>query len=223
MFIEGKGKTMTQRETPQVIGVRHVGLSARDPAALAEFYRDVLGLQVVPVDTATLGAFAFLSSRPAEVPVDLALFANPAYQHTAFEVRSLADLRALHQRVLGRGVPVKMALNHGVSLSFYFDDPEGHQIEVYWPTGVVCRPRHGHPHRPNAPGRSTPAGRGGFGGASGRPVRERRAVVNAATDPEAPLRPVLVPRCGQAWAGKSLENVDKSLILGCDLRKVCEG
>ena len=121
---------MTQRETPQVIGVRHVGLSARDPAALAEFYRDVLGLQIVPVDTSALGATAFLSSRPAEVPVDLALFANPAYRHTAFEVRSLADLRALHQRVLGRGVPVKMALNHGVSLSFYFDDPEGHLIEV---------------------------------------------------------------------------------------------
>ena len=136
---------MTQRETPQVIGVRHVGLSARDPAALAEFYRDVLGLQIVPVDTSALGAAAFLSSRPTEVPVDLALFANPAYQHTAFEVRSLEDLRALHQRVLGRGVPVKMALNHGVSLSFYFDDPEGHLIEVYWPTGVACRPCHGDP------------------------------------------------------------------------------
>ena len=136
---------MTQRETPQVIGVRHVGLSARDPAALAEFYRDVLGLQTVPVDASALGATAFLSSRPAEVPVDLALFANPAYQHTAFEVRSLADLRAFHRRVLGRGVPVKMALNHGVSLSFYFDDPEGHLIEVYWSTGVVCRPRHGDP------------------------------------------------------------------------------
>jgi catechol-2,3-dioxygenase len=145
MFIAGKGETMTQRETPQVIGVRHVGLSARDPGALAEFYRDVLGLQVVLVDTSGFGASAFLSSDPAEVPVDLALFANPAYQHTAFEVRSLPDLRALHQRFLDRGVPVKMALNHGVSLSFYFDDPEGHLIEVYWPTGVVCRPRHGNP------------------------------------------------------------------------------
>ena len=47
---------MTQRETPQVIGVRHVGLSARGPAALAAFYRDVLGLQVVPTDTSALGA-----------------------------------------------------------------------------------------------------------------------------------------------------------------------
>jgi catechol-2,3-dioxygenase len=134
---------MTKQETLQVIGVRHVGLSARDPAALAVFYRDVLGLQVVPTDTSALGATAFLSSHPAEGSLDLALFANPALQHTAFEVRSLADLRAFHQRVLGRGVPVRMALNHGVSLSFYFDDPEGHLIEVYWPTGVSCRPLHG--------------------------------------------------------------------------------
>ena len=134
---------MTQQESPQVIGVRHVGLSARDPAALAAFYRDVLGLQVVPTETSALGATAFLSSHPAEKSLDLAFFANPAYQHTAFEVRSLADLRAFHQRALGRGVPIKMALNHGVSLSFYFDDPEGHLIEVYWPTGAACRPLHG--------------------------------------------------------------------------------
>jgi catechol 2,3-dioxygenase-like lactoylglutathione lyase family enzyme len=93
MYIEGKGETMTQRETPQGIGVRHVDLRARDPAALAEFYRDVLGLQIVPVDTSALSATACLSSHPAEVLVDLALFANPAYQHIAFEVRSLEDLR----------------------------------------------------------------------------------------------------------------------------------
>src|SRR5262249_22256279 len=111
----------------------------------AEFYRAVLGLQVVPTDTAALGATAFLSRHPAEGSLDLALFANSAYQHTAFEVRSLEDLRAFHLRVLGRGVPVKMALNHGVSLSFYFEDPEGHLIEVYWPTGVLCRPHHGDP------------------------------------------------------------------------------
>jgi catechol-2,3-dioxygenase len=135
---------MTNQETPQVIGVRHVGLGARDPAALAEFYREVLGLQAVPTDTDALGATAFLSARPAEGLLDLALFADSAYQHTAFEVRSLADLRAFYQRVLNRGVPVKMALNHGVSLSFYFQDPEGHLIEVYWPTGIACRPLHGY-------------------------------------------------------------------------------
>src|SRR5262245_31131624 len=136
---------MLRHESPHVIGVRHVGLAARDPGALAKFYRDVLGLEAVPTDTAALGPTAFLSSRPAGGSIDLALFANPALQHTAFEVRSLADLRAFHRRVAGRGVPVKATLNHGVSLSFYFEDPEAHLIEVYWPTGVACRPRHGEP------------------------------------------------------------------------------
>jgi catechol-2,3-dioxygenase len=139
---------MTKQETPHVIGVRHVGLSARDPAGLAAFYHDMLGLQVVggsAAHTSAFGASAFLSCHPAEESHDLALFANPAYQHTAFKVRSLADLRAMYQRVLGRGVPVKMAYNHGASLAFYFDDPEGHLIEVYWPTGVACRQPHVEP------------------------------------------------------------------------------
>ena len=128
-----------------MIGVGHVALSAREPVVLAEFYRNVLGLQVVPTETSDLGESAFLSSNPADASVDLVFFANPAYRHTAFEVGSLADLRAFHQWVLRQGVPVKMALNHGVSLSFYFEDPEEHLIEIYCTTGVACLPRHGDP------------------------------------------------------------------------------
>lgn len=137
--------TKHEIETPRVIGVGHVALSARDPVALSEFYRDVLGLQVVPTETSALGENVFLSSRPTEASVALALFTNPAFQHTAFEARSLADLRAFDQRILCRGMQVKMALNHGISLSFYFDDPEGHLLEVYWSTGIECLPRHGDP------------------------------------------------------------------------------
>src|SRR5262249_9479419 len=62
-----------------------------------------------------------------------------------FKVRSLADFRTMYQRVLGRDVPVKMALNHGASIAFYFEDPEGQLVEVYWPTGVACRQPHGEP------------------------------------------------------------------------------
>ena len=32
-----------------------------------------------------------------------------------------------------------MAFNHGVSFAFYFDDPDGNMIEVYWPTGLPVR------------------------------------------------------------------------------------
>ena len=148
MRSEAKEMTMSKQETSHVIGVHHVGLSARDPAALAAFYHDVLGLQVVggsTADASAFGASAFLSSRSSEEHHDLAIVANPAFQHTAFKVRSLADLRAVYQRVLGRGVPVKMAFNHGVSIAFYFDDPEGHLTEVYWPTGVAWRQPYGDP------------------------------------------------------------------------------
>jgi catechol-2,3-dioxygenase len=79
--------------------------------------------------------------------------ANPALPHTALEVRSLADLRAFHRRLIARGVPVKIALNHGVSLSSYFDDPERYVIEVHWPTRVACRTRYGKTHGPDAIGR----------------------------------------------------------------------
>ena len=39
-----------------MIGVRLIGLMSRDTSALAEFYRDVLGLPGLPTDTAALGS-----------------------------------------------------------------------------------------------------------------------------------------------------------------------
>jgi catechol-2,3-dioxygenase len=114
-----------------------VGLHANDPAATAEFYRDILGMQIVGGSGADhpLGASAFLCSRPDEESHEIALFANPMFAHVAFKVSSLAELRSLHARVMERHIPIKIAFNHGVSFAFYFDDPDGHTIEVYWPTG----------------------------------------------------------------------------------------
>ena len=83
------------------------------------------------------GATAFLSSRPDEESHEIALFANPAFAHVAFKVSSLAELRSVHARVLERKIPIKFAADHGVSFAFYFDDPDGNMVEVYWPTRDV--------------------------------------------------------------------------------------
>jgi hypothetical protein len=47
-------------------GIHHVGLRATNPAASAEFYRDVLGMEIVggSAPDHPLGATAFLSSVP---------------------------------------------------------------------------------------------------------------------------------------------------------------
>ncbi len=120
-------------------GVHHVGLRAKDPAVSAAFYRDMLGMQIVGGSGADhpLGASAFLCSRPDEESHEIALFADPQYAHVAFKVATLAELRAVYARVIAKGIPIKLAFNHGVSFAFYFDDPDGNMIEIYWPTGAL--------------------------------------------------------------------------------------
>jgi catechol-2,3-dioxygenase len=130
---------MQKPESCRNTGVHHAGLYAKDPAASAEFYRDILGMQIVGGSGPEhpLGASAFLCSRPDEESHEIALFENPIFAHVAFKVSSLAELRSVHARVVAKMVPIKFAFNHGVSFAFYFDDPDGHTIEVYWPTGEL--------------------------------------------------------------------------------------
>ena len=81
-----------------------------------------------------LGATAFLSRRPVEAH-EIALVANPAHAHVAFKVSSLAEFRSFHARVLEKNIPIKFVFNHRESFAFYFEDPDGNMIEVYWSTG----------------------------------------------------------------------------------------
>jgi catechol-2,3-dioxygenase len=120
-------------------GVHHVGLHAKDPEASAVFYRDILGMKLVGGSRPEhpIGATAFLSSRPDEEAHEIALFADPKLVHVAFKVSSLAEFRSLHDRVIERNIPVKFAFNFGISFAFFFDDPDGNMIEVYWPTGLL--------------------------------------------------------------------------------------
>jgi catechol-2,3-dioxygenase len=131
----------------KISGFHHVGIVAQDPVALAEFYRDVLGMTITggSEEGSQFGKTAFLSSRPEEEDHELAIFATPMYRHLAFKVASLADLRALHRQITARGIPIKLTFNHGCSLAFCIDDPEGNMIEVYWPTGLHNRQPYGDP------------------------------------------------------------------------------
>jgi catechol 2,3-dioxygenase-like lactoylglutathione lyase family enzyme len=116
---------MRKRAGCQNTGIHHVGLHATNPAASAEFYRDVLGMEIVGGSGPDhpLGASAFLSSRPDEESHEIALFANPVYAHIAFKVSSLAEFRSFHARVLEKNIPIKFVFNHRVSFAFYFDRP----------------------------------------------------------------------------------------------------
>jgi len=130
------------RGVPNFLGVRHVGLLAKEPASLAVFYRDVMGMKIVrqtPPNSA-LGVIAFIALHPEEEDHDIVFVANAASAHTAFRVASLGDLLAFYRKMKDQGVSIMYCLNHVVELSFYFEDPEGHVIEIYWATGIPSVP-----------------------------------------------------------------------------------
>jgi catechol 2,3-dioxygenase-like lactoylglutathione lyase family enzyme len=68
----------TDDNNSEMMGLCHVGMYAGNPAALAAFYRDVMGLQAVGGSDANhpLGASAFLSSRPDDESHETAMFRN---------------------------------------------------------------------------------------------------------------------------------------------------
>ena len=128
-------------------GVSHVGIAAKDPKALAQFYGDLLGMTVTGGSEpgSDFGDCAFLSGRPDEENHEIVFFADRRYAHTAFRVESLAELRERYRRVVARGIPIRSVVNHGCSLAFYFHDPEGNQVEVYWATNVHNHQPYGDP------------------------------------------------------------------------------
>jgi catechol-2,3-dioxygenase len=113
----------------------HVGLAARDPHGLADFYAGFLGLsKVAEVVTAETGTLILMSSRRGEFP-DFQLLSNPDARHVAFRVDTLGELRERYADAVQRQLRVLFSFDHGVSLSFYVLDPEGNACELYWETG----------------------------------------------------------------------------------------
>jgi len=136
----GEPCPIPEHNSSWTIGLGHVGMYARNPAALAEFYRDVMDMQIMggSDENHPLGPTAFLSSRPDQESHEIAIFSNPQLAHRAFKVGSLAALQRFYNKIVERGIPIKFQFFHGVSVAFYFHDPEGNWIEVYWSTGLEC-------------------------------------------------------------------------------------
>jgi catechol 2,3-dioxygenase len=114
----------------------HVGLPAKNPGSLGDFYSRFLGLQqVARVSTEETGEMVLLSGRPEEEPQELALMSNQQARHVAFKVETLAELRELYAAAPQQEARILFSFDHGSTFSFYFLDPEGNACELYWPTG----------------------------------------------------------------------------------------
>jgi catechol-2,3-dioxygenase len=116
---------------------------------MATFYHEFLGLERTLEGTLpALGTFVFLSDRPAEQAQTLTFMTRPEARHIAWEVESLAALKALYAAARARGISIDMALNHRASLSLHLHDPEGNALEIYWPTGQTVEGLYAEPFDP---------------------------------------------------------------------------
>ncbi|MCV3241497.1 VOC family protein [Mesorhizobium sp. ZC-5] len=116
------------------ISVAQVGLKARNAEALAEYYRDVVGLAELSRSNGSIvlgtGERPLLhiegdpSARPDD-PRSAGLF------HTAFLLPTRADLGRWVKHAIEKRIPIEGASDHLVSEALYLTDPEGNGIEIY--------------------------------------------------------------------------------------------
>lgn len=112
----------------------HVALSVTDLDRSVAWYRDVLGLRPLVVDSWG-GEPVFVTS--ADRGFGLALFradgegGDPApvrLLHVAFGVDRVG-FAAAQETLRGRDIDFRFA-DHDISHSIYFRDPDGHQLEI---------------------------------------------------------------------------------------------
>lgn len=121
---------------PRKLG--HVVLKVRDLERAEAFYAGVLGLSV----TGRLpGRMVFFAAPGNPDSHDLAVYrvgADAAPQgreqvglfHLAYQVESREALEAAYRHLKAHGVKITGTMNHGANLSVYFEDPDGHTVEL---------------------------------------------------------------------------------------------
>jgi catechol 2,3-dioxygenase len=122
---------------PDRIG--HIVLKVRSLERSRPFYTEVLGLEVMK-ELPQVKMLFLASNRRDHHEIALAEVGESAgapkpgdvgLAHCAFRLKSQEDLLAAYREFKQRGVPISFTVNHGVTRSIYFLDPDGNQLEVY--------------------------------------------------------------------------------------------
>ncbi len=141
---------MTETIDPGV-DIGHVHLKVADIERSLGFYRDVLGFEV----TVRMGdSAAFLSAGGYHHHLGLNTWESRGGSppprgttglfHTAIRYPNRRALARALRRVLGAGIPLSGASDHGVSEAIYIRDPDDNGVELY-----RDRPREEWPRLPD--------------------------------------------------------------------------
>jgi catechol 2,3-dioxygenase len=125
----------------KLTGIGHVLLRVADQEASKRFYRDVLGFAIAEEDPEHGGVFMTLGENfhtldigqhPAPETAQRPQRGQIGLGHIAFQVGSYAALRDAYTHLVKNGVEILRATNHVNQRSFYFADPDGNTLEIYY-------------------------------------------------------------------------------------------
>jgi catechol-2,3-dioxygenase len=114
----------------------HVNLKTTRLQEMIDWYSAVVGCEVTFQDATG----AWLTNDAANHRI--ALLAFPGFvedpdkdtrtgmHHSAFEYQSFEDLNAGYQRLRARGIEPELCIDHGMTLSYYYRDPDGNHLEL---------------------------------------------------------------------------------------------
>jgi len=122
---------------PDRIG--HVVIKVRDLERSRKFYTEVMGLKLMMELPQIKMAFFASNGRDhheiacIEVGKDAAAPRQNeiGLLHIAFRLPGEDHLRAAYKVLKENQVPVAFTVDHGITKSIYFSDPDGNQLEVY--------------------------------------------------------------------------------------------
>ncbi len=125
----------------------HMGLVVKDIEMMEDFYTRVIGFErtdggmtgagvtmiFMTLDPEEHHQVFLVEGRPDDVPTNtIVKGAGGVIHHMAFRLESLADLRAMYQRIQRERPDTKiMTGTHGICWTMYATDPEGNGIEFF--------------------------------------------------------------------------------------------
>ncbi|MGE0822380.1 MAG: VOC family protein [Candidatus Binatia bacterium] len=126
---------------PRKVG--HVVLQAHDVERAEKFYTEVLGFEVVTRLRRPKGVFFSLGEQHHDLAVlevprttETPNGARPGLHHVALQVGSWSELKEFYRLLKRHDVQITATIDHGITRSIYFLDPEGNQFELYCDEGT---------------------------------------------------------------------------------------
>jgi catechol-2,3-dioxygenase len=123
-------------DTPIRPTLHHLNLKTTRLQELIDWYATVVGAEVTFKDATG----AWLTNDAANHRIALLCFpgfvddpdreTRTGMHHSAFEYKSFTDLNASYLRLRETGIEPEICIDHGMTLSYYYRDPDGNRVEL---------------------------------------------------------------------------------------------